>query len=317
MTSGRYDPIVHLGSYPARDAADLVAARARMMLDEGVTPTIETLQRHRVTTRRLVISDAREAWLASLVDLEPATVATYTAVSRHAERGFRGRDVRAITTDEVQAWLVGLADGGVEPRALPKYRRALAQILDHAGVEPNPVRDRRVRNPRADQAEFRLPSRAELAKLYPRLDDDTHIALVLLEHSGLRISEATMLRWEDRDGRRARFRVASGKTPSARRWVDDLPEYPPELVALLDTPASSRGTSRYVLGGRNSDAIAAALARGCVRAKVRHFSPHDFRHLHISRLMHAGWDPIMVAARVGHSRPATTLNVYAHVLPPD
>lgn len=315
MTGGRYDRPVHLGSFPSKDAAGLVAARARMMLDEGETPTLELLQRHRVTHRRLVIGEARDAWLASRVDLAPGTVATYTALARHVEQGFAGRDVRAITTDDVQAWLVGLEAAGIEPRTIPKYRRVLAQILDHAGVTPNPASDRRVRNPRADEAEFRLPSRAELARLYPRLADDTMIAAMLLEHTGLRIHELCDLRHADLDRSHHRFRVARGKTPSARRWVDDLPEYPDELVAFLDNPPS--GGSRYVFGGRTPDAIASAISRGCDRAKIRHYSPHDLRHLHISRLIHAGWNPVLVAARVGHSRPATTLNVYAHVLPPD
>lgn len=314
MSGGRYDPLVHLGSFPSRQIAESAASRARLMIEEGVVPTRETIAAHRVTPSRVTLQQAYDAWIASRVDLTDSTRQTYAALARHALRAFKGRDVRSITRDDVQAFLGQLAADSIEPRTIPKYRRVLGQVLDHAGVDPNPTRDRLLRNPRAEEAAFRLPTPSELELLYPALRRDVRNAVLLLEHTGLRVSEAAALEHSDLDRRRRRFRVSKAKTRAGIRWVDDLPEYPDRLVALLDQPKS---TSRYVLGGLSSGAIAAALMRGCDRAEVPHFSPHDFRHLHISRLMFAGWDPVMVAARVGHSRPATTLNVYSHVIPPD
>lgn len=42
---------------------------------------------------------------------------------------------------------------------------------------------------------------------------------------------------------------------------------------------------------------------------------HTLRHTHASQLLAAGVSPLAVAQRLGHSSPAVTLNVYAHLLP--
>jgi len=44
---------------------------------------------------------------------------------------------------------------------------------------------------------------------------------------------------------------------------------------------------------------------------------HDLRHTHASQLLRAGVNPKIVAARLGHSNVAMTMNVYAHLLPGD
>lgn len=319
MTASRFDGITHLGVFATKAEATTAANRARLMLDEGVMPTRETIERHRASPTRLTLRAAYESWQASRIDVADTTMRTYRALAQHALVAFGDRDVRSITPADVQAWIIHLVSkkDPIEPRSVPKYRRVLGQILDHARVNPNPAKDDLVYNPRTEEAEFRLPASKELAALYPALSEPNRLAMMLLEHTGLRVSEAAALRWEDRDIRARRFRVAKSKTPAGRRWVDDLPEYPAELVALLDTPEDERAASRYILEGRSAGAIAGALRYGCMRAGIRPFSPHDFRHLHTSRLVRDGWDPVRVAARIGHTRSSMTLDVYSHIIVPE
>lgn len=322
LTGSRFDRATHLGSFDTEREAITAASRARLMLEEGVVPTRETVARHRVAVGRIQLRTVYEAWAASRIDVKDSTMRTYKALAQHALATLGDRDVRSITPDDVQAWIIGLVAAkngkpGVEPRSLPKYRRVLSQILDYARVDPNPAKDALVKNPISDDADFRIPTVAELAVLYPALAVRNRMAVMLLEHTGLRCGEAVALRWEDREAAKHRFRVRKSKTKAGIRWVEDLPEYPDELVALLDTPAKRRPLSAYVLEGRSAGAVAAALRHGCERAGIRHYSPHDFRHLHASRLIRAGWDPVRVAARIGHSRPAMTLDVYSHVIVPE
>ena len=42
---------------------------------------------------------------------------------------------------------------------------------------------------------------------------------------------------------------------------------------------------------------------------------HDLRHFAATRLLDAGVPVETVSGRLGHARPATTLNVYAHFIP--
>lgn len=48
---------------------------------------------------------------------------------------------------------------------------------------------------------------------------------------------------------------------------------------------------------------------------LAYFTPHQLRHTHATRLLGLGVDAVTVANRLGHSTPATTLNVYAHLVP--
>ncbi len=50
-------------------------------------------------------------------------------------------------------------------------------------------------------------------------------------------------------------------------------------------------------------------------AKIRPGRLHDVRHSHATHLLTRGIPVHIVAARLGHSSPVVTLNIYAHVLP--
>lgn len=50
------------------------------------------------------------------------------------------------------------------------------------------------------------------------------------------------------------------------------------------------------------------------RYGLRHINPHAFRHTAASLLYFAGMDTISISARLGHSKPSTTQNIYAHVM---
>ena len=47
---------------------------------------------------------------------------------------------------------------------------------------------------------------------------------------------------------------------------------------------------------------------------LKHINPHAFRHTAASLLYFAGMDTISISARLGHSKPSTTQNIYAHVM---
>jgi integrase len=51
------------------------------------------------------------------------------------------------------------------------------------------------------------------------------------------------------------------------------------------------------------------------KAGIRAGRLHDVRHSHATHLLAAGIPVHVVSARLGHSSPVVTLNVYAHLLP--
>lgn len=55
---------------------------------------------------------------------------------------------------------------------------------------------------------------------------------------------------------------------------------------------------------------AAGIQRGGQKLNM-----HTLRHTHASQLLAVGVNPLAVSQRLGHSSPAVTLNIYAHLLP--
>lgn len=302
---GRYARQVHLGSFRTRREADARAEWARMKIAAGVAPTLDELARDldQAPAPPTSVADAVDAWIASRVDVAESTRQTYRSLALRIVADLGGEDAATITAERIARWV---REVGVAPGSVPKYLGALAMVLDHAGRDPNPARARVVRAPRAERAAMRLPSRAEVALVRAQLAARFRVAFDLLEHTGARVSEACAVTWGDVDAERARVLVRGTKTSSAARWV------PLDVFGglVLDRPAGALDSQR--VAGCGPDAIAAAINRACVRADVQPpFSPHDLRHLWVTRRVWRG-DPLpLVSAEAGHASVAFTLSRYA------
>ncbi len=58
--------------------------------------------------------------------------------------------------------------------------------------------------------------------------------------------------------------------------------------------------------------ISRRFTRLCERTKIKGVRLHDLRHFAGSQLVAAGVDIRTVSARLGHSRPSITLDIYTH-----
>jgi hypothetical protein len=64
--------------------------------------------------------------------------------------------------------------------ALRIYLGTLGQVLDYAGVNPNPVRDKRVELPVADEREVSPPSDEHVLAILERLEPERRLLFALL-----------------------------------------------------------------------------------------------------------------------------------------
>lgn len=302
----RRSAIVHLGSFESETLAKIRRQTALEEVARGGTPSrVAPAPRVQVT-----VAVAAGAWLVTLQDLAPSTLKGYRKAVRDLPDWLAGLDAHSVTRAHVQAHALELGERfkrGTAAKELGILRRA----LDHAGVEPNPAADRRIRLPRAERHVYRLPTRAELAAMHEVMPSRSELML-LLEHTGLRIGEAAGLRWRDVDHARERLLVGDSKTPAGRRFVERLPGAPGfpipsdgidpmELVFRSPSPSSLTGMIRVAHERHNTFLMSA----------------HEFRHLHASRLLHDGvLSPAQIAARLGHASPLITLGTYAHLVPP-
>jgi integrase len=221
-----------------------------------------------------------------------------------------------LRPEQVAAAVAALHAAGKARGSIAKSLAALRQALDHAGIDPNPARDRRVKLPREDRRELDPPTagqvEAALACCAPRY----RLPLLVLEATGMRVGELEALTWGDVDERAARVRVSARTAKTRRaRWVQVPADLFTRMLALV--PREDRDAAAPVFAGAEQARMRTELGRACKAAGVPRFGLHDLRHRRLS-LWHRDGVPIReVAHRAGHARASVTLDVYAHVLTDD
>jgi integrase len=154
--------------------------------------------------------------------------------------------------------------------------------------------------------------------------------IATLIYAGLRIGEATALRWGDIDLANGRISVRDAKTEAGERLVDILPALRDELA-----------THRHAAGHAEPDTLVFPTSSGSRRdkdnARERVIRPvvaaaeellaargqpplptgvtaHKLRHTFASILYVRGEDPPYVMSQLGHTDAGFTLRVYAHAM---
>ena len=206
----------------------------------------------------------------------------------------------------------GCSDGRRKPSSLSRYLNTLRQVLDFAGVEPNPARDRRVKLPRIEATTVEPPTAKQVDAIIAQPPPRWKLALRTLEQTGMRVGELRDLEWRDVDLAESRFRISQGKTATARRWVS-VPEWLMEEIAAT-RPPDDRTPEGRVFVGFSPDVAKNVVARSCKAAGIPHFHLHDLRHRYASVKLREGIPVTELAAQLGHARKSMTLDTYSHVL---
>jgi integrase len=306
---GRAYPVQHGGSFPtmreARLRRDLIAGE----LAAGRNP-VDALRGLVEQPGRKTFAQIFEAFIASRVDVAEATVENYKTHRDRLVAVLGASDPLRLSWQDVQEAIGKLSD--LSPGSARIYVGTLRQVLDFAGADPNPARDKRVKLPRNESHVPDPPSESEVAAIIGNAPPKWRLALRVLEQTGMRAGELVKLEWQDVDVTNSRFRVRNGKTAAARRWVA-VPEW---LMAEISDacPPDDRTPERRVFPGGTRQVLGMAMRRGCQAAGVALYSPHDLRHRYASVKVREGVPVTDLAAQLGHARKSMTLDTYAHVL---
>ncbi|ARD47607.1 tyrosine-type recombinase/integrase [Sporosarcina sp. P33] len=152
-----------------------------------------------------------------------------------------------------------------------------------------------------------------------------HALFMTLYYSGMRKGELLALTWGDIDFENNSIlvnkteynrKVTSTKTKASNRTI----VMPGHVMRLLSGLKSKNDKMTYVVFGEFHDSLSTSTLdrrydRYIEESGVKRIRIHDFRHSHASYLINKGIIISVVAARLGHSDPATTLNVYSHLYP--
>ena len=220
-----------------------------------------------------------------------------------------------MTAQDVADAVAALHAAGKKRETIRKALAALAMVLDHAGVMPNPARDRIVvKLPREESEELNPPTADHVERVFATLPTRHRLALVWLDWSGARLGSIDGLRVRDYDepNRRVRIPAVISKTRRAL-WVD----LHPVLADAIETrigPREDRDPEAPIFAGSGGDALRTAIAKACRALAIPPWSPHDLRHRRISLLHDQGRTWAEVGAFVGQRNLAVTANIYTHVL---
>jgi integrase len=312
---GRAYPIVHGGSFAtqreARTRRDLIAGE----LAAGRNPAIalEQLKSPQVTAETL--RQLAPRYEASRIDYATETAKNLKSHLKRILERFGDRDPASISWAECQELAAAWSEE-LKPSSVGRYWRTFRLLLDFAGVDPNPARDKRVKLPTIIEEEPNPPTAKQFLAILDAIPARWPLPLVTIEQTAMTVGETASLAWGDVDVAESRFRLKRRNVKGARsvraRWVQ-VPRWLMDVIKAT-CPFDDRTAERRVFPGFTADAAKNAMARACKAAGIAHFHPHDLRHRRISLWHHQGIPARQLADRAGHSRPSMSLDVYSHVL---
>ncbi len=260
------------------------------------------------------LAQAAKRWQESRVDVAASTALQHRSAIRAMIPALGHRPIDTITPADVADLVSAFAAKGKARETIRKTVMALAMVLDHAGIVPNPARDKiQVKLPRSEKTEIAPPLAEHVLAVHHLLPARYRLPLIVLDATGMRLGELEGLRWGDVDEPKGRWRITQAVSKTGRsRWV---PVPPVVFEAVLGLVArEDRTPERPVFQGFGGDRFRTAITRACIAAGVPAFSPHDLRHRRIS-LLHLGGVPwARIGEHVGQRSLSVTANTYSHVL---
>lgn len=204
---------------------------------------------------------------------------------------------------------------GLKRESIRKTRSTLAQVLDFAGVEPNPARDtKKVKLPREEPEEPNPPTADHVEAVFRLLPSQHRLPVLWLDWSGARVSSVEKLMVGDYDEQRQRVRTRAATTKNRHALWIDLDPGLADAITMSLPPRDDRDLSAPLFPGTNANAIRTAIAKACRATGTPLWSPHDLRHRRISLLHSQGKTWATIGAFVGQRSLKVTADTYTHVL---
>ncbi len=275
-------------------------------------PNLETLAQPSAAPTLTAVATQ---WKVSRVDVsEPTRVLHRVALDRVLPI-LGDHTIDTLTGDDVAHLIEQLAAAGKKRETIRKSVKYLAAVLDFAGVDPNPARDRqRVRLPYEEAREMNPPTAEHVEAVYRLLVPSYRLPLLWLDWSGARVASVDLLRVGDYDERERRIRLRASTTKSRKALWVELPDVLADAIEARLPPREDRDVDAALFPDVSADRLRTAIARACKASGVPVFSPHDLRHRRISLLHRQGRSWAEIAGFVGQRKLSITADTYSHVM---
>jgi integrase len=308
---GRESKIRYGGSFRTRREALARKAWIAGELAALRVPELRGLEPVRTPT----LAEAAARWQTSRVDVAASTAVQHRTALNRALPVLGSRRLDTITPQDLAELVALLHADGKARESIRKTLTALAMVIDHAGIEPNPARDRvAVKLPREEPQEPNPPSAEHVEAVYRLLPPRHRLPLLFLDWSGARVSAIDTVLIGDYDEARRRLRLRAATTKTRRALWVDLHTVLAEAIEANLGPREDRDPDARLFALSGADALRTAIAKACRALGVPLFSPHDLRHRRISLLHARGVSWARIGEQVGQRNLRTTAETYTHVL---
>lgn len=309
---GREAPVRYGGSFKTMREATI---RKKWIAGEFAAMRVPDLTILREPTPAPTFAEAAARWQSSRVDVAEATATQHSTALNRALPLLGARRLDEIAAQNIADLVAALHADGKARESIRKSVTATAMVLDHAGVSPNPARDRVVvKLPRDDSEEPSPPSAEHVESVYRLIPSKHRLALLFLDWSGARVSAIDRTTIGDYDETRRRVRLRKQTTKTRRALWIDLPPVLAEGIEATLPPREDRDPEARLFAGSGADALRTSIAKACRAAAIPLWSPHDLRHRRVS-LLHLGGMPwARIGEWVGQRNLSVTADTYTHVL---
>ncbi len=223
-----------------------------------------------------------------------------------------------ITHTQLDRYVSNRLANGVKKTTIHRELSDISAIMSHAyrtgSISYNPAAG--YAKPKRDDEIIRPPDLAEARAIMAAAPDHLRRALEVSYYCGLRPGrqELFSLQWAAVSWKNQTILVQSARKggPMART-VPLHPQFYSHLRSWWsqDKPLGIVYIIHYK--GRPINSLKGSWATAKKKAGIaRRLRPYDMRHAFATGLLSAGTDARTVADLIGHSRPDTTLNIYAH-----
>jgi integrase len=232
--------------------------------------------RNPAETLRALLNPPAPVKVRTLTDWGPLYVASrhdvqnVRAMQGHLKRvtkwgGERNPD--GLTVADCQEFLASLV-ADMKPDSIKRYWGTFRLLLDFAGVEPNPARDKRIKLPSVVINEPTPPTAKQVLAILDNIADKPKILpLVVMEQIAIEPGVVASLEWGDVDVAENRFRLKRRNVKGNTSVRARSPQVPGWLMDVIEDtcPLEDRTAERRVFPGAHRGR---ATERGCQGVQV-------------------------------------------------
>jgi integrase len=278
----------------AGELASLRVPDLAMLVDEG--PQSPTLR------------EAVDRWRTSRIDVDDGT---RTNDRVNTERLFKHEPALAsarVDTLGVERWarvFADLAAAGYKRGTLKKSREAYAMVYDHLAIDPNPVRDKRVKLPHEGARDMVVPLASHVEAVARALTPEYLLPYLAIDWTGLRLGAIEEAKIGDLDEHRQAFLARASVAKNGRPvWVA-LHDVLYEAILERLPAREDRDLDAPLFPGFKGANLRTAITRACRNTGTPHFSPHGLRRRRGSLLSKQGYSLAEIAERLGDTKVVT------------